>query len=396
MGGSKQLGNQSLNDAAIDKILIFLVMALVSIGFVMMISASVEFAEQKFGSVFFYAYKQSFFLLLALASSVLVFAVPMSVWQKYDWLLLVVGMLLLLFVVMPGIGREVNGSRRWLPLGAMNLQSSEVAKLCVLVYMAGYLVRRQDEVRNQWKGFIKPIVVLSVMIVLLLLEPDFGAVVVMVTASLGMIFLGGVKLSQFLALLFVSAGAVVIMAMSSDYRMQRLSCFIDPWAKPYDCGYQLTQSLIAFGRGEWFGTGLGTSVQKLFYLPEAHTDFVFAILAEELGLVGGLVVITLFALLVGRIMMIGRNAERAGQLFSAYIAYGVGLLISAQVFINIGVSMGLMPVTGMNLPFVSYGGSSLLANFMALGLLINVARHRPHVIGRKLFEFDEDSSSDSF
>jgi len=279
---------------------------------------------------------------------------------------------LLVLVLIPGIGREVNGSRRWLPLGYMNLQSSEVAKFCVLIYFAGYLVRRQDEVRNQWKGFIKPIVVLSMMIVLLLREPDFGAVVVIVTACLGMIFLGGVKLTQFLVLIVVSSAAVVVMAISSPYRMQRLICFINPWEEPFDCGYQLTQSLIAFGRGEWIGTGLGNSVQKLFYLPEAHTDFVFAILAEELGLVGGLVVIALFVLLVGRIMLIGRRSEVAGQHFSAYVAYGVGIIISTQVFINIGVNAGLLPTKGLTLPFISYGGTSLMLSFWLVVLLLRI------------------------
>jgi cell division protein FtsW len=357
---------------SLDKVLLLTMLALTSIGFVMMSSASIEFANEEFGSPFFHMYRQLVYIMLAMCAGALVFSVPMSVWQKYGWVLLFIGFFLLLLVAIPGIGREVNGSRRWLPLGVINLQSSEVAKFCILIYLAGYLVRRHDELRNHWKGFIKPIALLSIMIVLLLLEPDFGAVVVMVTACLGMIFLGGVKLLQFLTLILVSVAAVAVMAVSSDYRMQRLICFVDPWEQPFDCGYQLTQSLIAFGRGEWFGTGLGNSVQKLFFLPEAHTDFVFAILAEELGLIGGLIVLGLFVLLIGRIMVIGRRAEIASRFFSAYVAYGVGLVFSAQVIINIGVNAGLLPTKGLTLPFLSYGGSSMIISYCLVALLLRI------------------------
>ena len=368
-----QLGIRSLEfSLAIDKVLLFVVLALTSIGFVMMSSASVEFAGERYGSPFFHINRQLLFLVMSFIAGAVVFCIPMSVWQKYGWLLLFLGFALLLLVAIPGIGREVNGSRRWLPLGVMNLQSSEVAKFCILIYLAGYLVRRHDEVRNHWKGFIKPIAVLSIMIVLLLLEPDFGAVVVMVSACLGMIFLSGVKLLQFMALIVVSAVAVAVMAVSSEYRMQRLVCFVDPWEQPFDCGYQLTQSLIAFGRGEWFGTGLGNSVQKLFYLPEAHTDFVFAILAEELGLIGGLIVIALFVVLIVKMMLIGRMAELNKKFFSAYLAYGVGLVFAAQVFINIGVNAGLLPTKGLTLPFLSYGGSSMIMSFCLLALIFRI------------------------
>jgi cell division protein FtsW len=234
------------------------------------------------------------------------------------------------------------------------------------------LVRREKEVRESWTGFAKPLVVLFLMIILLLAEPDFGAVVVMVTACMGMIFLGGVKLLQFLGLIGASIAAVAIMAVSSPYRMKRLSCFVNPWEQPFDCGYQLIQSLIAFGRGEFFGLGLGNSVQKLYYLPEAHTDFVFAILAEELGFFGATLVILLFAAFVMRIMNIARRAEQAGQLFSAYLAYGIGLVFSAQIFINIGVNTGLLPTKGLTLPFLSYGGSSLIVSVACCAVLLRI------------------------
>ncbi len=356
----------------VDRTLLVLVFALASIGFVMMGSASIEFADEKFGSPFFHIYRQFLYLLIALALASVVCFIPMSAWQQYGWVLLFAGFVLLVLVVIPGIGREVNGSRRWLPMGPVNLQSSEIAKFCILIYLAGYVVRRHEEMRTHWKGFVKPIAVLSMMIVLLLLEPDFGAVVVMVTACMGMIFLGGVRLSQFLTLIAASSVAVGIMAVSSEYRMQRLICFVNPWEKPFDCGYQLTQSLIAFGRGEWLGIGLGNSIQKLFFLPEAHTDFVFAILAEELGLIGGLVVLGLFVWLITKMFLVGRRAEMMGKFFSAYVAYGVGLLFSAQVFINIGVNTGLLPTKGLTLPFLSYGGSSLIVSFCLVALIVRI------------------------
>jgi len=274
---------------------------------------------------------------------------------------LLFSMVLLSVVLIPGIGREVNGSRRWLVVGPLTLQASEVAKICVLFYMAGYLQRRQAEVQQSWMGIIKPMIVLVVLIVMLLSEPDFGAVVVLLGCTMGLIFLAGVKMGQFLSMITLCLAAVVAMAMSSEYRMRRLMAFQDPWADQFSSGYQLVQSLIAFGRGEWTGVGLGHSVQKLFYLPEAHTDFVFAILAEELGLMGVAATIGLFAVLVGGLMRLSLRAMKHNQPFMAYIAACAGLIIAGQAFINIGVTSGLLPTKGLTLPFVSYGGSSLIA-----------------------------------
>jgi cell division protein FtsW len=317
-------------------------------------------------------YRQLIFLVIAMAAAMGAFFVPIEQWYQKSWICLFIGFLLLILVLIPHIGREVNGSMRWIPLGPINLQSSEVAKLFILVYIAGYLVRRQDEVRERWTGFIKPIAVLGMMIVLLLLEPDFGSAFVMIVACMGMIFLGGVGVKQFFTLVVTALFFVYIMATSSDYRMQRLNCFIDPWKNPYDCGYQLTQSLIAFGRGEWFGLGLGNSIQKLFYLPEAHTDFVFAIIAEELGFVGSLFTLCLFAALVVKIFAIALKAKAEGKLFAAYLAYGIALVIAAQVVINIGVNAGVLPTKGLTLPFLSYGGSSLIMTFVMVGILARV------------------------
>ena len=356
----------------IDKGLVLIVAALACMGVVMMGSASIDFSAQKYGDPFFHVSRQLIFLLIAIVAAGVTFLIPVKQWYRMGGLCLLAGFVLLVLVLIPGIGREVNGSMRWIPLGPINLQSSEPAKLFVLIYMAGYLVRRQDEVRERWRGFLKPIAVLCLMIMLLLMEPDFGSAVVMIVACLGMIFLSGVGLTQFFAVIVCSLCAVAVMAVSSPYRMQRLNCFIDPWEHPYDCGYQLTQSLIAFGRGEWFGLGLGNSIQKLFYLPEAHTDFVFAIIAEELGFVGSLFTILLFAALIVKILQIGKKAEANEKLFSAYLSYGIALVIASQVFINIGVNTGLLPTKGLTLPFLSYGGSSLIVTFVMMGMLARI------------------------
>ena len=279
-----------------------------------------------------------------------------------------------MMVLIPGVGREVNGSRRWLSLGVLTLQCSEVAKVCVILYLSGYLVRRQQEVRASWAGFVKPMVVLFMITLLLLLEPDFGATVVTVGTAFGMLFLAGVKLGQFLLVILSSVMALVLLIATSPYRLQRWMAFSDPWADEFKfgSGYQLTQSLIAFGRGEWFGVGLGNSIQKLFFLPESHTDFVFAIYAEEFGAVGSLILIGLFALLVIQIMRLGRQAEQMLKPFHAYVAYGIALMISGQVFINIGVNTGMLPTKGLTLPFLSYGGSSLIVCTALMAMVFRI------------------------
>ena len=268
----------------------------------------------------------------------------------------------------------MNGSTRWISLGSINFQPSELAKLLLISYLAGYLVRRRDEVRSSWWGFAKPMLVMAVVAMLLLSEPDLGATVVIGSAFLGMIFLSGVKLGQFMVLISGCLVSVGLLIYSQPYRLKRLVGYTDPWADPYGTGYQVIQSLIAFGRGDWSGVGLGNSIQKQFYLPEAHTDFVFAILAEEFGLIGTLVVVSLFSVLVYRAIRIGYLAEKKQQLFSAYFAYGIGILLGVQSFINIGVNMGLLPTKGLTLPLVSYGGSSLVVSCMCIGVLLRIHR----------------------
>ncbi len=362
----------STNIRYIDKSLVVIVSLLACIGVVMMGSASIDYSAEKYGDPFFHINRQLIYMVIAIVAAAITFLVPVRRWYQMGGVCLLIGIVLLILVLIPHIGKEVKGSSRWISLGPINLQSSELAKLCVLVYMAGYLVRRQDEVRERWRGFLKPVAVLCLLVVLLLMEPDFGSAVVMMIACMGMIFLGGVGVTQFFVLVVSSFCAAFLMVYTSEYRMKRLEGFFDPWADPFGDSYQLTQSLIAFGRGEWFGLGLGNSIQKLLYLPEAHTDFVFAILAEELGFVGSIFTITLFALLIAKILQIGKKAEINKKLFSAYLSYGIALVIASQVFINVGVNTGVLPTKGLTLPFFSYGGSSLIVVFIMMGMLARI------------------------
>jgi len=360
----------------VDPWMMLAVIGLVSMGFMMISSASVAYAEQHYGNPLYHTVRHSMYLGVGLVAALVVYQIPMAQWEKYGWVLLLLGAVLLMVVLVPGVSREVNGSRRWIVLPGFTLQASEVAKFCMIVYLAGYLVRRRTEVQEQWRGFIKPVVVLAAYCFLLYLEPDFGALVVLVGACLGMLFLAGLGLVR-LTLFFSACMALLVpMVILSPYRLKRVTAYIDPWADQFNGGYQLTQSLIAIGRGEWFGVGLGNSVQKLFYLPEAHTDFVFAIFAEEFGLVGTLVVLALFALLVARCLVIARKAECQGRLFAAYTVYGFTLILAAQAFINMGVNSGLLPTKGLTLPFLSYGGSSLIMCCVFVALI-----QRVHVEG---------------
>ncbi|MDX9873368.1 MAG: putative lipid II flippase FtsW [Spongiibacteraceae bacterium] len=353
-------------------------LALLVIGLLAMASASIEFSARTYGNPFFHVQRYGFHLALGLFAAFLTWRMPIAFWERTSWIWLMIGLTLLAVVLIPGIGRSVNGARRWLSLGPVSLQVSELAKLFVIIYLAGYLVRRHDEVRSRWSGFAKPMVVVFLVTLLLMLEPDFGATVVTAGTAFGMVFLAGVKLGQFLLVILSCAAAFGMLVIFEPYRMKRLTAFMDPWQDQFGSGYQLVQSLIAFGRGEWFGVGLGNSIQKLFYLPEAHTDFVFAIWAEEFGAVGALAVIALFATLIVSMLRIGRRAERSGRLFGAFVCYGGALMCSAQVFINIGVNIGLLPTKGLTLPFMSYGGSSLIVTLMMLALVFRVDREQHH------------------
>ena len=360
----------STAEQAFDGWLVLAAFALLLIGWIMVTSASSEVASSLTGNAWYFSLRHGIFLLGALGVGALALRVPLAWWKVNGPLLLLVGLSLLLLVLL--VGREVNGSRRWLSLPGVpfNLQASEVAKFCLVVYLAGYLERFLPQVRRQWGAFLRPLAVMGVIAGLLILEPDYGAVVVMTGAVMGMLLMAGAPWGRFLALLLVVGALGLLAAVAEPYRMARLTSFADPWADQFASGYQLTQALIAFGRGHWLGMGLGNSVQKLFYLPEAHTDFVFAVLAEELGLLGAIAVVGLFALLIWRAMAVGRRAELAGLCFAAYLSYGFALVLGAQAFINIAVSTGMLPTKGLTLPLLSYGGSSLVVSSVMVALLL--------------------------
>lgn len=349
--------------------------ALLVMGVVMISSASMDMAAETMGNSYHYVIRQLMFAGLGCLLALVAVNVPVAWWERSGWLLLGIGLLALVLVLTP-LGHTVNGSTRWIPFGLFNVQVSEVAKLCLIAYLAGYVVRRRDELLNTWPGFLKPLVVLGLASVLLVIQPDFGATVVLVTAAAGMIFLSGVRLSRFVPLIgtLVVLGAILIV--TQPYRLKRVVSYLDPWKDQFDSGYQLTQSLIAFGRGDWGGVGLGNSIQKLFYLPEAHTDFIFAIIAEEFGLLGSLLVLSLFTLLVVTGFVIARRAEKADMPFGACFAYGLTLLIGLQAGINMAVSTGLLPTKGLTLPLVSYGGSSLMITCICIGILARVEMER--------------------
>lgn len=365
-----------------DATLALLGLALLLVGLVAISSASIEYADWHYQNAWFHTQRHLIYLVLAIATAVGVYRVPPQFWLDTGWIWLFLALAALILVLIPGVGREVNGSQRWLPLGPFTLQPSEFAKLAMVVYLAGYMVRKEHEVRHQWQGFLKPMAVLFATTLLLMIEPDFGATVIVVATAFGMLFLAGVKLGHFMLVLAGAVGAMLVLVVSEPYRVKRLTAYTDPWADPYDTGFQLTQSLIAFGRGEWLGVGLGNSVQKLFYLPEAHTDFVFSIWAEETGFVGAMAVIGLYAALIGRILWVGRRAELAVNPFGAYICYGVALVFSGQAFVNMGVSSGLLPTKGLTLPFVSYGGTSLIVCCSMLALVLRIDRDN-RVLGRR-------------
>jgi len=355
-----------------DAWLMTVIFLLIGLGLVMVASSSIAIADRQFHEPLHYFWRQMFSVTIGLSFIIAALKIPLSVWDFLSVPLLVLGLLLLLLVLIPGIGREVNGSTRWIDVGSFALQASEPVKLCVIVYLAGYMVRHGEHVRNNFAGFIRPICVLTIVAGLLLLEPDYGSCVVLFATALGMLFMGGVPLGRFFAWVLTAVVALASLAVLSPYRIQRLMSFVDPWQDPFDSGFQLTQALIAFGRGDWFGVGLGSSVQKLFYLPEAHTDFVFSVFAEEFGLLGTTILILLFSFLVWRAFVIGHIAERMGKPFAAYLAYGIGLIIGVQVFINMGVNLGVLPTKGLTLPLLSYGGNSMVITCLLLGILLRV------------------------
>jgi cell division protein FtsW len=379
----------------IDLVTTSLVLGIVLLGLVMVTSASISIGSKENGAPFFYLERQLMLTLIGAGAAALVFCIPTRLFERVSMPLLVIACVLLVAVLIPGLGHSVNGSRRWLRILGFNFQISELTRVLVLIYVASYAVRREAELRTTFLGLAKPLGLLCCVAALLLGEPDFGAATVLFATGFGLLFLAGARLRYVLGMTFAAACVFGLLAVTSSYRLRRLTAFLDPWADPYNSGFQLTQSLIAIGRGEWLGVGLGESVQKLFYLPEAHTDFLFAVLAEELGLAGVVLTLALFFALVWRAMHIARMASERGLKFQAYLAAGFGLWLGVQASINIGVNMGVLPTKGLTLPLMSYGRSSLIVTLAWVGMLLRVyhevmADGRGSASARKKAEGEEE------
>lgn len=348
-------------------------LCLLGLGLVMNASASSAVsAAHNGGNHYYYFIRHVIYVAAGLVAGAACLLVPVQRWQQWSWPLLIVALVLLVLVYVPGIGHEVNGSKRWLNLRVFNLQSSEPAKLFMVFFIAGYLVRHQVELERKLFGFVKPLLVLLLFAALIYAEPDFGATTVMVGSVVVMIFLAGTSMKVAAPLLVILGTLGWFFVTAESYRLERITSFTDPFRDQFGSGYQLSQALIAFGRGEIFGVGLGNSVQKQFYLPEAHTDFVFAVLAEELGMVGAILTVLLLTFVCLRALRLGRKAQLAGQAFAAYCAYGIAMMWTGQAFINIGVNAGLLPTKGLTLPFISYGGSSLMVCCVSLAVLVRI------------------------
>ncbi len=356
----------------LDLITLLIVSSIVLLGLIIVTSASMSIASKEAGDPFLYLERQFVLVIAGTIAASFAFAVRTEWLEKSALLLLALAGVLLIAVLIPGIGHSVNGSRRWIRLAGINFQASEAARVMVLIFIASYAVRREAELRSSLMGLIKPLLVVGVFFGLLLMEPDFGAAVVLTATAFGVLFVAGARWRDVIGLAVIGAGLLAAVAVSSPYRLRRLTSFRNPWEDPFDSGFQLTQSLIAIGRGGWTGVGLGESVQKLFYLPEAHTDFLFAVLAEELGLFGVLLTISLFVALAWRALYIARLANEAGLKFQSYLAAGFGIWVAIQAFINMGVNMGALPTTGLTLPFMSYGRSSLIVTLAWVGVLLRV------------------------
>jgi cell division protein FtsW len=381
----------------VDTVTLGVVLAIVLLGLVMVTSASISIANKETGDVFYYLERQLILTILGCAGAALVFCIPTRLIERVSMPLLIIALAALFVVLLPGLGHTVNGSRRWIRLIGFNFQASELARVLILIYLASYAVRRAEELRGSLKGLAKPLGLLACVTALLLAEPDFGAAAVLFATGFGLLFVAGARLRDVIGMTVIVGAAFAALAFASPYRILRIVSYRDPWADQYNTGFQLAQSLIAIGRGHWTGVGLGESVQKLFYLPEAHTDFLFAVLAEELGLIGVVSTLLLFMALVWRSFRIARLAQTAGLHFGAYIAAGFGLWVGIQAFVNIGVNMGVLPTKGLTLPLMSYGRSSLIVTLVWIGLLLRVyheamSENRGSASARRRGDDDEEEA----
>lgn len=354
---------------SVDKWLLFSVLSILLSGMIMVASSSIDMSQEQYHSPFHFLIKQVIFMLLALTIARFTLKCSMKKIEQWSTRIFVAALFCLGLVLIPHVGHSVNGSARWLGVGILGFQVSEFAKLAVILYLAGYLVRRNQQIQHSLSGFIKPLCVLGLVGGLLLAEPDFGATCVIFGTAMVMMFLAGMRLRYFLLIIIVMALLLILIAISSPYRLVRITSFLDPWINAYGSGYQLTQSLIAFGNGGLWGVGLGNSIQKLFYLPEAQTDFLFAVVGEEFGLLGITLLFGFYGLLVCRTFAIARKAQSMQQHYAGYVCYGIGLWLGLQFVINVGVNLGVLPTKGLTLPLMSYGGSSLLIDILAISLL---------------------------
>ncbi|EMU9120195.1 cell division protein FtsW [Providencia stuartii] len=353
-----------------DRTLVWLALGLAAIGFIMVTSASMPVGQRLTEDPFYFAKRDAVYLAIAFVLVLGVMRISMAVWEKYSFVLLMVSLLLLAVVLVAG--SSVNGASRWIDIGIVKIQPAELSKLALFCYVSSYLVRKSEEVRTRFLGFVKPMCILIVMSSLLLLQPDLGTVIVLVVTTLGLLFLAGARLAPFIIGIAACVVGVLALIWFEPYRLRRVTSFLNPWEDPFGSGYQLTQSLMAFGRGELVGQGLGNSVQKLEYLPEAHTDFIFSVLAEELGYIGVVLVLLMVFMLAFRAMMIGRRALLANQLFAGYLACSIGIWFTFQALVNVGAAAGMLPTKGLTLPLISYGGSSLLIMSAAIAVLLRV------------------------
>ena len=361
--------------AELDLAIFWSVLLLLAVGLVMVYSSSIAMAEAEKMTGFrahYFLMRHAVFLLVGVVAACVAFQIPMATWQRMAPWLFIAGGFLLVLVLIPGVGRDVNGSRRWIPLGIATMQPSELMKLLVVLYAADYTVRKAAFMHDFKRGFLPMLAVMVFIGAMLLREPDFGALVVVASIAVTILFLGGLNWRVFAGLIILLGISFVLLIVTSPYRWERMRGFMDPWSDPYGKSYQLTHSLIAFGRGEWVGVGLGASVEKLFYLPEAHTDFLLAVIAEELGFVGVALIIGLFVLFIHRAFAVGREAMMREKYFAALVAQGIGVWITVQAFINMGVNMGLLPTKGLTLPFLSFGGTGILVNCVAVAILLRI------------------------
>ncbi len=356
----------------LDSLLLFICTSLLVVGYITVVSSSLHLGEKLANNSLHYPVRQLFHIVLGVIVAMFLTTVPLKLWEKIGSWLFILGLALLVFVLVPGIGVKVNGSIRWISIGGFRIQVSEILKFVSVVYMAGYVTRHQEYVQESTYGLVKPLLLFSVACVLLLMEPDFGSAVVILAIAMGVMYLSGAKLWQFLTLIAILCCLGFLLVIDTPYRLARITVFMDPWADAQNAGFQLVQALIAFGRGEIFGVGLGNGIQKLFYIPEGHTDFLFSILAEELGLIGVLFVITLFTLLIWHTFSLASKAEKENEKFAAFVAYGLGIWFGFQAFINMGVNMGVLPTKGLTLPLMSYGGGSMVTMCAAMALLFRV------------------------